>query len=314
MGRPRTIDVTNLVVEYPDKNICRCVLCDRTLSGCLRSNIKRHYQRLHPEVVLPRPQGKGAPVETKDKGTPVEAKKTVTRVRRMGRVPLVDTLTLAKLLPDGKHCRCRICDKTLIYVSANVRRHYKNYHPQYIPDQTVAHPPAENRKHLRRSQTKSSPGLDPAKAKSSTKESGDEEEDHPSGQLSNEHFDSIFIGKTEVQEVEEDEELSDDQLVDADEMRFSEALNQTVPAISAPLSMRNSPSAPTSSSSFSIGATTTLSGDDASYLQYLGNKFGKYSARTKHTVQFQINRILYRADIGCFDKTEAKKLNESEKV
>ncbi|XP_034124909.1 uncharacterized protein LOC117581643 isoform X3 [Drosophila guanche] len=158
MGRPRTIDVTNLVVEYPDKNYCRCVRCNKTLSGCLRSNIKRHYQRLHPEVVLPRPQGKGAPVETKDRGTPVEAKKTVTKVRRKGRVPLVDTLTLVHLLPDGKHCRCRICDKTLIYLSGNVRRHYKNYHAQYTADQTVAHPPAENRKHLNRSQNKSNPG------------------------------------------------------------------------------------------------------------------------------------------------------------
>ncbi|XP_034670660.1 uncharacterized protein LOC117903038 isoform X2 [Drosophila subobscura] len=232
----------------------------------------------------------------------------------MGRVALVETLTLAKLEPDGKHCRCRICNETLIYLSANVRRHYKNCHPEYIPDQTVAHPPAENRKHLRRSQTKSNPGLDPAKAQSSTKESGDEEEeDHPSGQLSNEHFESIFIGKTEVAEVE-DEELSDDQLVDADEMRFSEALNQTVPAISATWSMRSSPSAPPSTSTFSIGASTTLSGDDASYLQYLGNKYKKYSARTKQTVQFQINRILYRADMGHFDKDEAKKPNESEEA
>ncbi|XP_034670659.1 uncharacterized protein LOC117903038 isoform X1 [Drosophila subobscura] len=156
--------------------------------------------------------------------------------------------------------------------------------------------------------------VDPAKAQSSTKESGDEEEeDHPSGQLSNEHFESIFIGKTEVAEVE-DEELSDDQLVDADEMRFSEALNQTVPAISATWSMRSSPSAPPSTSTFSIGASTTLSGDDASYLQYLGNKYKKYSARTKQTVQFQINRILYRADMGHFDKDEAKKPNESEEA
>ncbi|SPP78740.1 uncharacterized protein LOC117581643 isoform X2 [Drosophila guanche] len=151
---------------------------------------------------------------------------------------------------------------------------------------------------------------DPAKAMASSKESGYEAEDQ---------FESIFIEKSEVPDVEdedEDEELSDDQDIDADEMRYSQALNQTTPEISAILSLRSSPSAATSASTLAIGAPTptTLSGDDASFLQYVGKKFGNYSTRTKHTVQFQFNRILYRADMGCFEEGEAKKVKESENV
>ncbi|XP_016982335.1 uncharacterized protein LOC108046891 [Drosophila rhopaloa] len=49
-----------------------------------------------------------------------------------------------------------------------------------------------------------------------------------------------------------------------------------------------------------------IAGDDDFYLQYLGNKLSKYSARTKNTVQFQINRILYKADMGCFEDADLK--------
>ncbi|XP_017114277.1 uncharacterized protein LOC108137199 isoform X2 [Drosophila elegans] len=53
-------------------------------------------------------------------------------------------------------------------------------------------------------------------------------------------------------------------------------------------------------------ADCPLAGEDAFYLQYLGNKLSKYSARTKNTVQFQINRILYRADMGRFEDADPK--------
>ncbi|XP_022219086.1 uncharacterized protein LOC111071860 isoform X1 [Drosophila obscura] len=302
MGRPRTIDVTNLVVIFPDKNFCRCVLCDRTLAGCLRSNIKRHYQRLHPEVVLPQPQGTGK----------TNNSVTVTAITRMGRTPIMDTRTLVNLQPDGKRCRCRICDKTLIYLSGNVRRHYKNFHPQHIPDRPPRNPPVENRKHLNRSRNKSDLTIEPASIMTTTMETGDEYEDASSSRLSSQQFESIFIGKSEVPDIV-DVDQSDDQLIDDDEVRYSQSLNQSQPPVAATLTMTSSPSAQ-ATSSLALGPSTTLSGDDAFFLQYLGNKFGNYSTRTKHTVQFQINRILYRADMGCFEEGESRKLNVSEIV
>ncbi|XP_002133380.3 uncharacterized protein [Drosophila pseudoobscura] len=307
MGRPRTIDVTNLVVIFPDKNFCRCVLCDRTLAGCLRSNIKRHYQRLHPEVVLPRPQ---------DTGPPGQTKKSVTEVSKMGRTPIMDTRTLVNLQPDGRRCRCRICDKTLIFLSGNVRRHYKNYHPQHIPDRPSYNPPAENRKHLNRSRNKADLTIDPATIMTTTMETGDEDDKASSSRLSNDQFESIFIGKSEVPDVVE-VDFSGDQLIDHDKMRYSQSLNQSEPPITAAMTMTSTPSASASAprtSSVALLPSPTLSADDAFFLQYLGNKFGNYSTRTKHTVQFQINRILYRADMGCFEDADASQLNESEIV
>ncbi|XP_023166852.1 uncharacterized protein LOC111596752 isoform X1 [Drosophila hydei] len=56
MGRPRSIEINQLVEVLPNKQYCRCILCDKTLSGAVRSNIKRHYERLHPEVALPKPK------------------------------------------------------------------------------------------------------------------------------------------------------------------------------------------------------------------------------------------------------------------
>lgn len=52
--------------------------------------------------------------------------------------------------------------------------------------------------------------------------------------------------------------------------------------------------------------------DDTYFLQYLGNKFGKYSASTKSTVQFHINRILYKADMGCYEHVDASKLSDTD--
>ncbi|KAH8387341.1 hypothetical protein KR093_006463 [Drosophila rubida] len=52
--------------------------------------------------------------------------------------------------------------------------------------------------------------------------------------------------------------------------------------------------------------------DDAFFLQYLGHKLGKYSATTRHTVQFHINRILYKADMGCYETADASKLSDTD--
>ncbi|BFF90680.1 uncharacterized protein DMAD_09165 [Drosophila madeirensis] len=231
-GRPRTVDVTNLVVAYPANNCCRCFLCGRTFSG-FQSSIKRHYQLVHPEIVLPRQPDSGIPAEVMD--------------------------------------------------------------PQHVPDRTVRDPPAENGEHLIRSPGKSDLSLDAAMIMSCAMETGGVAEGQSSSQ------------KPKEPDVVDIVELSDDELIDADEMRFSQALNQTSPVTSGTLSMRSTPSAQTTGSSQAIGASTYGSVDDAYFLQYLGSKLAHYSTRTKHMVQLQILRILYEADMGCFEEGETRK-------
>ncbi|XP_015040880.2 uncharacterized protein [Drosophila pseudoobscura] len=158
--------------------------------------------------------------------------------------------------------------------------------------------------------------MDPATIMTTTMETGDEDDKASSSRLSNDQFESIFIGKSEVPDVVE-VDFSGDQLIDHDKMRYSQSLNQSEPPITAAMTMTSTPSASASAprtSSVALLPSPTLSADDAFFLQYLGNKFGNYSTRTKHTVQFQINRILYRADMGCFEDADASQLNESEIV
>ncbi|EDV92064.1 GH24249 [Drosophila grimshawi] len=55
-----------------------------------------------------------------------------------------------------------------------------------------------------------------------------------------------------------------------------------------------------------------VANDDASLLQLLGYKFNKYTPSTKYTVQYHINRILYKADMGCYDNADASRLPDSD--
>ncbi|KAH8419899.1 hypothetical protein KR009_003646, partial [Drosophila setifemur] len=116
-------------------------------------------------------------------------------------------------------------------------------------------------------------------------------------------FENLFIEKTEMPE-EEDEDQSDGtdkedslEVRPVPESTTSSQQNMITSASTVPAR------APTSTAT-STGSEWIPFGDDAFYLQYLGNKFSKYSARTRNTVQFQINRILYKADMGCFEETE----------
>lgn len=68
----------------------------------------------------------------------------------------------------------------------------------------------------------------------------------------------------------------------------------------------------TTSASSNLATVASSNPDDAFFLQYLGSKFGKYSANTKNTVQFHINRILYKADMGCYDNADASKVSETD--
>lgn len=55
--------------------------------------------------------------------------------------------------------------------------------------------------------------------------------------------------------------------------------------------------------------STQAANDNASFLQYLNAKLSKYSMHTKYTIQYEINRILYKADMGCYDNADPSKFS-----
>ncbi|EDW72145.2 uncharacterized protein Dwil_GK10296 [Drosophila willistoni] len=149
-----------------------------------------------------------------------------------------------------------------------------------------------------------------------------------SSQPSKDHFEKIFIGKTEMPDIDEDKIENHQVHLNSETARnsFLGIPNQVhgnshynqVPAalqilLKHPQTMET-PAASSSSLASLIPATNaqSLAGndDDAYFLQYLGNKFSKYSTRTKNIIQFQINRILYKADMGDFDNLDSSKISE----
>nr|XP_016939454.1 uncharacterized protein LOC108017010 isoform X1 [Drosophila suzukii] len=129
-------------------------------------------------------------------------------------------------------------------------------------------------------------------------ETGDgDNEDNASGS----QFDGIFIGKSELpDEVNQLDNSGDVELetVAASIAKPLTSLKATTPSLATSSTPTPAPVAARASSS-----NCPLDGDDAFYLQYLGNKLSKYSSRTKNTVQFQINRILYKADMGHYEES-----------
>ncbi|XP_017048377.1 uncharacterized protein LOC108092992 isoform X2 [Drosophila ficusphila] len=120
-------------------------------------------------------------------------------------------------------------------------------------------------------------------------------------------FHSIFIGKTELAD---EHDLSDESTTT---LASSSTYGHTIAPAPAPTAARLEP-IPVNDPTSSVRATPSdcpLAGEDAFYLRYLGNKLGKYSARTRSTVQFQINRILYKADLGCFEQADPQ-IDESD--
>ncbi|XP_052857743.1 uncharacterized protein LOC128265620 isoform X1 [Drosophila gunungcola] len=318
MGRPRLVDTSNLVVLLPNRT-CRCVVCDKILAGLQRSNIKRHYERLHPDIVLqrpPRPQSQPKP----------QRQSTRNPNTKTGRPQLVDTGKLCEILSDGKRCRCKLCEKVLTHRPGNVRRHYSIYHPHIIVQLAPKRWVIAEDKLIPNRQRLNNPDASHLPT-NSTIENTDFMEDDEAGDGDNEdnvsgsQFDGIF--KSELPDDE------DDQSVDSRDVEL-ETIEVTMakPSISLkPATTQPAPSVASSSTSVvparaptaaAAAATPTplirapsssdcpLAGEDAFYLQYLGNKLSKYSARTKNTVQFQINRILYRADMGRFENADPK--------
>ncbi|EDV45612.1 uncharacterized protein LOC6555534 [Drosophila erecta] len=117
-------------------------------------------------------------------------------------------------------------------------------------------------------------------------------------------FENVFIGKSEIPD--EEYQWTNSAAMELEALKVSLAKTTTTTESSASV-------APTSTTSRakspargpSVGAPNS-SGDEDYFLRYLGNKLSKYSARTRNTVQFHINRILYKADMGRFEETDSR--------
>ncbi|KAM8720248.1 hypothetical protein ACLKA7_006313 [Drosophila subpalustris] len=143
----------------------------------------------------------------------------------------------------------------------------------------------------------------------------DDEDEDPTG---NGQFESVYLAKAELRDGQlndSNESLSyQGSHPEEGEFIISNLSPQTsgtpaeTPVAAATVATSNA----TSSGSSTMATIAGSNPDDAFYLQYLANKFGKYSANTRNTVQFHINRILYKADMGCYDNADASKISETD--
>ncbi|EDV93819.1 GH19539 [Drosophila grimshawi] len=191
--------------------------------------------------------------------------------------------------------------------SENLMRHLKRKHPS-------TYAKALRQKQLQRSAAQNAGPLSPKfkfvsepqklLMKSEFNEPGIELDDH--GQ-----YESINIVKMELpDELEQSPgQLHDFRETFSDKDGGNNNMSQFI-VTSFPDTETTSVNAIASRSSYP--ATTTpianpmqVASDDASFLQLLGHKFGKYSRNTKYTVQYHINRILYKADMGCYGNADA---------
>ncbi|XP_060654182.1 uncharacterized protein LOC132789881 [Drosophila nasuta] len=124
----------------------------------------------------------------------------------------------------------------------------------------------------------------------------DAEDPTPIGQ-----FESVFLGKTE---------LRDSHLNDFYELiTYQDSHAEEDPLIITNLTQNISE---TPANTFSSSDASCSNPDDAFFLQYLGNKFGKYSKNTRNMVQFYISRILYKADMGYYENGDVSKLFDAD--
>ncbi|KAH8391763.1 hypothetical protein KR215_001935 [Drosophila sulfurigaster] len=127
-------------------------------------------------------------------------------------------------------------------------------------------------------------------------EDDDAEDPTPIGQ-----FESVFLGKTELR----DSHLNDS----CESITYQDSHAEENPLIITNLTQH---SFETPANTFSSSDASCSNPDDAFFLQYLGNKFGKYSKNTRNTVQFHISRILYKADIGYYENGDVSKLFDAD--
>ncbi|XP_062139806.1 uncharacterized protein LOC133848318 [Drosophila sulfurigaster albostrigata] len=161
-------------------------------------------------------------------------------------------------------------------------------------------------------------------------EDDDAEDPTPIGQ-----FESVFLGKTELRHSHlndscesityQDSHAEENPLIITNLMQhsFETPANTCSSSNARALPMPNPNSSVSSTATSTAIATTTVPNcgsiaascsnpDDAFFLQYLGNKFGKYSKNTRNTVQFYISRILYKADMGYYENGDASNLFDAD--
>ncbi|EDX01378.1 uncharacterized protein LOC6524412 [Drosophila yakuba] len=110
-------------------------------------------------------------------------------------------------------------------------------------------------------------------------------------------FENVFIGKSEIPDEEYQWTNSADLALEAVNVTVAtKTTNTTTTTESNAKSTARAPSA----------AAPNSGGDEDYFLRYLGNKLSKYSTRTRNTVQFHINRILFKADMGRFEDTDSR--------
>ncbi|XP_032296046.2 uncharacterized protein [Drosophila virilis] len=234
---------------------------------------------------------------------------------RIGCPTLRSVETLVELLPNNIHCRCLMCGAMMAYQYDNIREHYESYHPNMPVNQDAA----------------SSNASTAATAPSSTSQSqcnpmmpigagcGNDYEEDTSSLNGNGQFESVDIGKEELCEVVHSPEALNDS---SESFIYPDNPNDEDPFIMTNFAQANTMGSPSTNSTpaaqtgnNSNNATPSCSmhhsSNDASFLQYLSDKFGKYSSNTKYTVQYHINCILYKADMGCYDNADASKLPDS---
>ncbi|EDW62713.2 uncharacterized protein [Drosophila virilis] len=148
---------------------------------------------------------------------------------------------------------------------------------------------------------------------------GNDYEEDTSSLNGNGQFESVDIGKEELCEVVHSPEALNDS---SESFIYPDNPNDEDPFIMTNFAQANTMGSPSTNSTpaaqtgnNSNNATPSCSmhhsSNDASFLQYLSDKFGKYSSNTKYTVQYHINCILYKADMGCYDNADASKLPDS---
>ncbi|XP_030386671.1 uncharacterized protein LOC115633367 [Scaptodrosophila lebanonensis] len=112
---------------------------------------------------------------------------------------------------------------------------------------------------------------------------------------SHQSYEEVFIGKSEIIDIEEPPNHSDQ----SGTPDISTTNNN---AISNVNNLGGGGGGGITVKSFASSASPST--DDTYFMQYLESKFRKYSTRTKNTVQFHIHRVLFKADMGCFDNAE----------
>lgn len=117
-------------------------------------------------------------------------------------------------------------------------------------------------------------------------------------------FEGVFIGKSEIPDEEYQWKNSANMELKAVDVSVAQTTNESSVCV-APTSTTARAKSPARVAS-SAAALDQSPSDEDYFLRYLGSKLGKYSARTRNTVQFHINRILYKADMGHFEETDSR--------